>query len=37
MPVLPQGSLEVPADRPECGVLRGNPCRKFIESRNQPG
>ncbi|MFM7140881.1 MAG: CocE/NonD family hydrolase [Alphaproteobacteria bacterium] len=37
MPVLPAGSLEVPAEHPDCSVLRGQPCRAFVESTNQPG
>lgn len=37
MPILPLGSLEVPDGLPACGVLRGQPCRRFVESANQAG
>src|SRR6185369_6724159 len=30
LPVLPAGSVEVPAERPICGALRGQPCRPYV-------
>lgn len=35
--VLPAGRVDVPEDYPACGVLRGQPCRGFVELRNPPG
>lgn len=35
LPVLPSGSVEVPADRPICGALRGQPCRPYVELENE--
>jgi predicted acyl esterase len=37
LPVLPAGSVEIPAERPICGALRGQPCRTYVELDNQPG
>lgn len=37
LPVLPPGRVEVPEGLPACGVLRGQPCRPFVESSNAPG
>jgi predicted acyl esterase len=35
--VLPAGSLDVPEEHPACGVLRGQPCRPYVEISNSPG
>ncbi len=35
--VLPAGAVEVPEGRPVCGVLRGQPCRPYVEMTNAPG
>lgn len=35
--VLPAGSLDVPEEYPACGVLRGQPCRPYVEISNSPG
>lgn len=35
--VLPSGSVEVPPDYPACGVLRGQPCRPYVDMTNPPG
>lgn len=37
LPVLPAGTVEVPAERPICGALRGQPCRPYVELENAPG
>jgi hypothetical protein len=37
LPVLPAGSVEIPAERPICGALRGQPCRTYVELENDPG
>ena len=37
LPVLPAGALEIPAERPVCGSLRGQPCRPYVALDNQPG
>jgi uncharacterized protein len=37
LPLLPAGSIEVPDPAPACGVLRGQPCRPFVDTTNQPG
>lgn len=37
LPVLPAGSVEIPAERPICGALRGQPCRPYVELENAPG
>jgi predicted acyl esterase len=37
LPVLPAGSVEIPAERPICGALRGQPCRPYVELENEPG
>jgi len=37
LPVLPAGSVQIPAERPICGALRGQPCRPYVELDNQPG
>lgn len=37
LPVLPAGSVEVPAERPICGALRGQPCRPYVALENEPG
>lgn len=37
LPVLPAGSVEIPAERPICGALRGQPCRPYVELENLPG
>lgn len=37
LPVLPAGTVEVPAERPACGALRGQPCRPYVPLVNQPG
>jgi len=37
LPVLPAGAVEIPAERPICGALRGQPCRPYVELVNQPG
>ncbi len=37
MAVLPPGRVEVPAEWPACGILRGQPCRPYVEMRNEPG
>jgi predicted acyl esterase len=37
LPVLPAGSVEIPAERPICGALRGQPCRAYVELENEPG
>jgi len=37
LPVLPAGSIDVPDPAPACGVLRGQPCRPFVEITNAPG
>lgn len=37
LPVLPAGSVPVPADRPPCPSLRGQPCRPYHEMTNAPG
>jgi hypothetical protein len=37
LPVLPAGSVEIPAERPICGALRGQPCRAYVELENPPG
>jgi predicted acyl esterase len=37
VPVLPAGLIDVPAERPPCGTLRGQPCRAFLPSENQAG
>ncbi len=36
LPVLPAGELEVPAERPLCGALRGQPCREYVPLENGP-
>jgi uncharacterized protein len=36
LPVLPTGSVEIPADRPICGALRGQPCRPYVALANEP-
>ena len=35
--VLPAGTIDVPEGHPTCGVLRGQPCRPFMETTNSPG
>lgn len=35
--VRPAGTIDVPEDYPACGVLRGQPCRPFVEMTNSPG
>lgn len=37
LPVLPAGSVEIPAERPICGALRGQPCRPYVALENAPG
>jgi hypothetical protein len=37
LPVLPAGSVDIPAERPICGALRGQPCRTYVELENHPG
>jgi len=37
LPVLPAGTVAVPADRPPCPSLRGQPCRPYHELTNAPG
>jgi hypothetical protein len=37
LPVLPAGSVEIPAERPICGALRGQPCRPYVPLVNEPG
>ena len=37
LPVLPAGAVEVPAERPICGALRGQPCRPYVPLENAPG
>jgi predicted acyl esterase len=37
LPVLPAGSVEIPAERPICGALRGQPCRPYAALENAPG
>jgi predicted acyl esterase len=37
LPILPAGTVEVPAERPACGALRGQPCRPYVPVVNQPG
>jgi len=37
LPVLPAGTVEVPAERPICGALRGQPCRPYVALENAPG
>jgi len=35
LPVLPAGSIDIPAERPICGSLRGQPCRSYVELENE--
>ena len=35
LPVLPAGDLDVPAERPICGALRGQPCREYVPLENE--
>ncbi len=35
--VLPIGTIDVPDDLPPCGLLRGQPCRPYVEMTNAPG
>jgi predicted acyl esterase len=37
LPVLPAGSVDIPAERPICGALRGQPCRPYLALANEPG
>jgi len=37
LPVLPAGTVEIPAERPICGALRGQPCRAYVPLENPPG
>ena len=37
LPVLPAGQIAIPAERPPCGSLRGQPCRPYVALENQPG
>lgn len=37
LPVLPAGTVAIPAERPICGALRGQPCRPYVELENAPG
>lgn len=37
LPVLPAGSVQIPAERPICGALRGQPCRPYVALENAPG
>jgi predicted acyl esterase len=37
LPVLPAGSVAIPAERPICGALRGQPCRPYVALENAPG
>jgi len=37
LPVLPAGEVDVPAERPVCGALRGQPCRPYVALENRPG
>jgi predicted acyl esterase len=37
LPVLPAGTVAVPAARPPCPSLRGQVCRTYTPSTNQPG
>ena len=34
LPLLPAGTVEIPAERPICGALRGQPCREYVPLEN---
>ncbi len=36
LPILPEGTVEVPVERPICGALRGQPCRAYVPLENDP-
>ncbi len=36
LPVLPAGAIDIPAERPICGALRGQPCRAYVPLENEP-
>lgn len=36
LPILPAGTVDVPAERPICGALRGQPCRAYVPLENEP-
>jgi predicted acyl esterase len=37
LPILPAGTVQIPADRPPCPSLRGQVCRPYEPTTNQPG